>query len=512
MVAQTYPLRRLKVFLLLAAAHLHVVAKVHTVDDTDPSIQYSPANQWSQGATCSGCAIHPEAQNAFKGTWHDTTYHPDGGGLRSFSFTFNGTSVRVFNILPGALPSPPVQGVTSHVDLAFELDGHPAEPPLFTYDPDGDTFQYRAAVFSSGPLVNTEHTLVVSATTGVESVILFDYIEYTTPDSPVIPTPGAISITSISATTSTTTTLPNLSTTGILSVSPIPQLSMPSLSPTLITLATFSGSSIVTIVRSSVITIAPPPSTSTTMPSPEVAQSSSIGPVQSSLPAGSTISGIVSTQTIAASTRSTIPTGAVIGGAVGGGLLLLSLLSALLYMLCKRRALRFRLRDNVEHSDEGGGGVDEMGWLTVDPSSTTNPSLPAQSRPAKLRSNSWRSRDPFLDPLSFPSHMPALSPHNEQASPVSETRTSSEESVVVISGATVSSPEQNVVGDEKALLCGSEPESISPPEPAQVIPTPTIADARVLAQLAALQEEVARIRVDQQTSVLIAESPPQYGA
>ncbi|KAI0640177.1 hypothetical protein C8Q77DRAFT_116753 [Trametes polyzona] len=103
-----------------------------TVDDSDSRITYSPSTQWSQGASCNGCLIHPDASLTEQGTWHDTTYTPQQT-LPSISFSFTGVAVSVFNILPGPVPG----AITTHVDLTFELDGVLGQP--FTYDPSADS-------------------------------------------------------------------------------------------------------------------------------------------------------------------------------------------------------------------------------------------------------------------------------------------------------------------------------------------------------------------------------------
>lgn len=48
---------------------------------------YAPLGTWSQGATCTGCFAEPDPAQAYMGTWHDTTYYPDGPRAANVSFT-----------------------------------------------------------------------------------------------------------------------------------------------------------------------------------------------------------------------------------------------------------------------------------------------------------------------------------------------------------------------------------------------------------------------------------------
>ncbi|KAI8981344.1 hypothetical protein BD414DRAFT_376769, partial [Trametes punicea] len=134
---------------------------------------YFPADQWSQGATCGACTVHPDPSLSHDGTWHDTTYNPQVSGPMSISFSFTGTRVQVFNILPGAVPA-----WTTHTDLTFNVDG--SNVGSFSSDPQGDSgFLYDQPVFSSADLENTNHTLTIQTTSGVASIVLFDYLVYT---------------------------------------------------------------------------------------------------------------------------------------------------------------------------------------------------------------------------------------------------------------------------------------------------------------------------------------------
>ncbi|OSD00907.1 hypothetical protein PYCCODRAFT_649823 [Trametes coccinea BRFM310] len=204
---------------IIAAAILRVHSLDIRIDDSNATISYSPADQWSQGFTCSGCTIHSDASQAFEGTWHDTTYIPQRSDPMTITFSFIGTAIQVFNILPPVVSAAP----TTHTDLIFILDSEVVNS--FKADPaSGADFRYNVQVFRQDDLENIEHTLTIQTTSGIESVVLFDYLIYTVPDPPPVK-PGPIppptsSVTPITTTTTTTTT--SSSSLGTLSSSTTP--------------------------------------------------------------------------------------------------------------------------------------------------------------------------------------------------------------------------------------------------------------------------------------------------
>ncbi|KAJ2987130.1 hypothetical protein NUW54_g9520 [Trametes sanguinea] len=186
MAIPLFPCFRWAVIIAIATFGAH--AGDITVDDSNSAISYSPADQWSQGISCSDCTIHPDASEAFDGTWHDTTYNPLQSSPMTITFSFTGTAIQVFNILPPVVPSAP----TTHTDLTFILD----DLVVSSYQADpasGADFQYNVKVFSQDNLVNKAHTLVIQTTSGIESVVLFDHLVYTVPDpQAVAPSPPPI--------------------------------------------------------------------------------------------------------------------------------------------------------------------------------------------------------------------------------------------------------------------------------------------------------------------------------
>lgn len=65
-----------------------------TVDDqaNDTALIYAPTSAdavWHLGPQCMGCASHPDPDQAFNHTWHDSTTTA-GGDPYTISYTFNG--------------------------------------------------------------------------------------------------------------------------------------------------------------------------------------------------------------------------------------------------------------------------------------------------------------------------------------------------------------------------------------------------------------------------------------
>nr|VWO98222.1 Methyltransf_11 domain-containing protein [Ganoderma boninense] len=156
-----------------------------TVDDTHGSSDgtvipvYSPNNaSWHLGSPteqCSVCAIKPsefDTNQIYDQTWHHATYFV--GIPIQVSVTFRGTAVYVYNVIPNFL-----KGANTNVNLAFTIDG--VTVGQFTHTPDSSgTILYNHLVYSTTGLADAEHTLVMSASGSKESLIIFDYLVYTT--------------------------------------------------------------------------------------------------------------------------------------------------------------------------------------------------------------------------------------------------------------------------------------------------------------------------------------------
>lgn len=160
-----------------------------TIDDEilenaiDKRPVYAPEHAWAQGATCAGCKAAINASDTWKGTWHDTTQHPENATFTMMA-TFTGTAVYVYNILANYIPYS-----STLTDITFTLDG--ALVSNFTHAPSNDSgYEYHALVYANRSLENINHTLLMKAAKRSEPVlILFDYLIYTALEDDVLPLP-----------------------------------------------------------------------------------------------------------------------------------------------------------------------------------------------------------------------------------------------------------------------------------------------------------------------------------
>ncbi|KAE9394633.1 hypothetical protein BT96DRAFT_1022422 [Gymnopus androsaceus JB14] len=137
---------------------------------------YEPSEGWEQGSICTECAIHPDAKQAFWGSWHDSTYNA-GGYLRSVQFNFTGISLDVFCILPNLSNN----DVITTYNLTFNLDNQILSQ-TFEHESDHDNiFQYNFSVLSLSSLAPVHHTFTMLMATGENSsnTLQFDYARYT---------------------------------------------------------------------------------------------------------------------------------------------------------------------------------------------------------------------------------------------------------------------------------------------------------------------------------------------
>lgn len=181
-----------------------------TIDDeygdsvTGVKPTYGPDDSyWHQGSTCSACHITPfiDKTQSFDGTWHDGTYSPGGPDL-TISFSFTGTAVYVFNIIPNTL-----NFTDTLADVTFTVDG--AHGDEYVHTPDStSTFLYRQLVYKSTGLANQEHSVIMSSTGTKSSLILFDYVVYTAEQSI---TSSGMSTSSTSSASSSATSTPSSS-------------------------------------------------------------------------------------------------------------------------------------------------------------------------------------------------------------------------------------------------------------------------------------------------------------
>ncbi|TBU52509.1 hypothetical protein BD310DRAFT_228957 [Dichomitus squalens] len=274
--------------------------------------QYSPASAWSQGSTCPTCLAKLDPSQTFDSTWHDGLCDLDGTGPCTATIQFTGTAVYVYNVLANRVSdtaSPPT-------NLTFWLDG--TQVGTFVHTSTTSTaFNYNALTFSSTALENVAHTLVMRSTTDLPSMILFDYVVYTTDDD-------SVSDSASFPSSSSTSTPPSTSITNKVFASERTDLgqwvgitstaaAVPSPSGDASTLAPQqSGSS-----EASFPFTVTSPSTQDANPQPSAASSQS---------------------TSATSNTPTVPLGAVIGGAVGGTLVLVVFVVVIFVSRRRRRS------------------------------------------------------------------------------------------------------------------------------------------------------------------------------
>ncbi|KAF9266983.1 hypothetical protein L218DRAFT_857456 [Marasmius fiardii PR-910] len=159
-----------------------VIAAVETryIDDEmgDPSTglkpKYTPSDQWGVGNACTDCNIHPSAQLAYNGTWHDTTHLTTDPEPRSVQLTFTGIGLSVFCIIPSS--SVKAEAIINY-DLKFTLDGLSVGNG-FSLQPNNTDYQYNVPVITLKDLPNEQHEFIMETSTTTDSVVLFDYATY----------------------------------------------------------------------------------------------------------------------------------------------------------------------------------------------------------------------------------------------------------------------------------------------------------------------------------------------
>ncbi|KAI0756233.1 hypothetical protein C8Q80DRAFT_1092083, partial [Daedaleopsis nitida] len=168
-------------FTLCAAGTLN-----RTIDDTlgdeitglKPT--YSPDGVWNLGPACAKCTISKfvDTTQARRGSWHDATYGPAEESDINITASFNGTAVYVFNLIPNYSTST----ATHLTSLSFYVDGNYGgqynHTPQYTSDSTPNIL-YQVPVYANSNLTSAEHTIRISASGSLPSVVLFDYILYT---------------------------------------------------------------------------------------------------------------------------------------------------------------------------------------------------------------------------------------------------------------------------------------------------------------------------------------------
>jgi hypothetical protein len=150
-----------------------------TIDDADPAWTFSPSQYWNAivDGPCNGCAFHPDTNQTFNHTWHETS-----GPQVSASISFNGTAFKVYGVC-GLWPG----------NYTLILDGAYFGTYLDPGCPES-AFQYNLLIYAGNNLTLTTHTVELInqiyqyGATAYASDLIIDYLVY---DGVVSPSPTA---------------------------------------------------------------------------------------------------------------------------------------------------------------------------------------------------------------------------------------------------------------------------------------------------------------------------------
>ncbi|KAI0704702.1 hypothetical protein C8Q76DRAFT_180794 [Earliella scabrosa] len=185
----------LSITILILFAHYSCSRSVNrTIDDqsgdsvTGILPRYEPPAAWQHGNGCKECIIRPDPSQVYKGTWRDTTLEPLNidpfPSPHTITIQFVGAAVYVYNLLANTVDGYP-NGKPPPTTLTFALDGESAGD--FSHTPTSAVgYEYNALVYSNDNLADAGHTLLIQAT-GDWSLVLFDYVIYTSTEPDPLP-------------------------------------------------------------------------------------------------------------------------------------------------------------------------------------------------------------------------------------------------------------------------------------------------------------------------------------
>ncbi|KAI0673887.1 hypothetical protein C8Q78DRAFT_658331 [Trametes maxima] len=403
--------------LLFAVARVHAGARNVTVDDNDQSIDYSPPNAWSTTYPCNNstniCNISLDKTQLREGTWHGTAYTP-GQTAPSWSFTFSGTAVYVYGVV---LKHPPPGGTfTLSTKLQVNLDGASSTP--YNYNGNwhlssGPVYQYNALVYQTTGLPSGSHTLVITPSNGDSSIILLDYIVYTTDsgDSAPSSSPEAVASTVSSESSTGSSATNSLSPVSPGSTSP-PFNRAPSQSAQPISSSLMLQAVTTRTTQFTVTSVEIGHNMTTTIVSTGITTIRSV--VSTSEPSASTLSGTSPGGLSASTVRSgsATPFGPIVGGTVGTVVALALLASGVyVYRARSKYRLAFVLEGNTEKDLEDRGSPEQP---PTDGGGRPSASTPAPPLPrARTALPATRSTEAIHPSCIFPSppDSPASSVH-----------------------------------------------------------------------------------------------------
>ena len=234
-------------FVLSLAVTLTAGASVNrTIDDqhgdnsTGAVPLFLPDGTWNIGQTCTACAFRANnpinVSEVFDGTWHDAMHYgtsdPDPITIQ---VNFTGHAVYVYHVVVNYL----TYGIVTSTNLTFHIDNE--QVGSFTHSPAGSKSEntppifYNFPVYTNDLLVEGNHTLMISAPGDIETLVLFDYIVYTTEDdsASALPPPSSSQISSSLASlpTSSPHTSTHTSQSGTLSPGPTNSSTLSSQAP-----------------------------------------------------------------------------------------------------------------------------------------------------------------------------------------------------------------------------------------------------------------------------------------
>ncbi|OJT04056.1 hypothetical protein TRAPUB_5292 [Trametes pubescens] len=376
------PLNILTLLFIISWGCATVLGATQQIDNTSPQIQYQGA--WSM------------TNSPGDGDFGDTLAFSQDN-LDSATLHFSGTSVTVF----GALK--PVG--TWNMHSAYYLDGAPVVG--FTPNPVVASEQHRVTFYSSGSLSDGPHTLII---VNMGQQFYFDYIALESgsasattapiihPGTPILPT-STTPTTSSSSLPTTSSASPPQTTSSL--VRPSTSTSTSTRTSSSSTFTSSSTSVRTSFSSTSATSVTPPSPTGTSSNLTETSASASTPHLDttdiiaiSSQPSISTSS---STSTTPASTGTTtsgpiLPLGEIIGIAVGGAALILTLALAFfaLWRRHRRNAARIAISpfDPVDASDGTPLPPPPDYWPSekssaIDRARLTGSILPVQQPPAR---------------------------------------------------------------------------------------------------------------------------------
>lgn len=166
-----------------AGAEVNITVDDQAVDPATGQSLISYTEHFPPGQNCSECASRPDPSQAFRYTWHDVTYDPGRPDFHSIpqnaTFGFDGSAIYVYGIQSQSLTLP-----SSNAYILFSIDGANVHNYTFQATGPADTYKFNQLLFSGAGLGQGPHTLQMQNgyVGGALSLMLLDYLVYTTDD------------------------------------------------------------------------------------------------------------------------------------------------------------------------------------------------------------------------------------------------------------------------------------------------------------------------------------------